>query len=36
MLHDAGMMAHVTSTSILTLKTAAGRMDGVSRTTSSA
>ncbi len=29
MLHDAGMMAHVTSTSIQTLKTAAGRMDGV-------
>ena len=28
-LHDAGMMAHVTSTSIQTLKTAAGRMDGV-------
>ena len=26
MLHDAGMMAHVTSTSIQTLKTAAGRM----------
>lgn len=29
MLHDAGMMAHVTSTSIQTLKTAAGKMDGV-------
>ena len=29
MLHDAGMMAHVTSTSIQTLKTAAGRMAGV-------
>ena len=29
MLHDAGMMAHVTSTSIQTLKTAAGRMTGV-------
>ncbi len=29
MLHDAGMMAHVTSTSIQTLKTAAGRMEGV-------
>ena len=29
MLHDAGMMAHVTSTSIQTLKTAAGRMHGV-------
>ena len=29
MLHEAGMMAHVTSTSIQTLKTAAGRMDGV-------
>ncbi|MDY7101267.1 MAG: 4-hydroxyphenylacetate 3-hydroxylase N-terminal domain-containing protein [Actinomycetota bacterium] len=27
-LHDAGMMAHVTSTSIQTLKTAAGRMEG--------
>ncbi|MCP3988823.1 MAG: 4-hydroxyphenylacetate 3-hydroxylase, partial [Actinomycetia bacterium] len=26
LLHDAGMMAHVTSTSIQTLKTAAGRM----------
>ncbi len=29
MLHDAGMMAHVTSTSIQTLKTAAGRMQEV-------
>jgi len=29
LLHDAGMMAHVTSTSIQTLKTAAGRMEGV-------
>ncbi len=29
LLHHAGMMAHVTSTSIQTLKTAAGRMDGV-------
>ena len=29
MLHDAGMMAHVTSTSIQTLKTAAGRMSSV-------
>ena len=29
MLHDAGMMAHVTSTSIQTLKTAAGRMTDV-------
>ena len=29
MLHDAGMMAHVTSTSIQTLKTAAGRMHDV-------
>jgi 4-hydroxybutyryl-CoA dehydratase/vinylacetyl-CoA-Delta-isomerase len=29
MLHDAGMMAHVTSTSIQTLKTAAGRMADV-------
>jgi 4-hydroxybutyryl-CoA dehydratase/vinylacetyl-CoA-Delta-isomerase len=29
MLHDAGMMAHVTSTSIQTLKTAAGRMHGI-------
>ena len=29
MLHHAGMMAHVTSSSIQTLKTAAGRMDGV-------
>jgi len=29
MLHHAGMMAHVTSTSIQTLKTAAGRMVGV-------
>ena len=29
MLHDAGMMAHVTSTSIQTLKTAARRMEGV-------
>jgi 4-hydroxybutyryl-CoA dehydratase/vinylacetyl-CoA-Delta-isomerase len=28
-LHDAGMMAHVTSTSIQTLKTAAGRMTDV-------
>jgi 4-hydroxybutyryl-CoA dehydratase/vinylacetyl-CoA-Delta-isomerase len=29
MLHEAGMMAHVTYTSIQTLKTAAGRMTGV-------
>ena len=29
LLHDAGMMAHVTSTSIQTLKTAAGRMTEV-------
>jgi 4-hydroxybutyryl-CoA dehydratase / vinylacetyl-CoA-Delta-isomerase len=29
MLHDAGMMAHVTSTSIQTLKTVAGRMADV-------
>ena len=29
MLHEAGMMAHVTSTSIQTLKTAAGRMTDV-------
>ena len=29
LLHEAGMMAHVTYTSIQTLKTAAGRMDGV-------
>ncbi|MDH3683463.1 MAG: 4-hydroxyphenylacetate 3-hydroxylase [Acidimicrobiia bacterium] len=29
LLHDAGMMAHVTSTSIQTLKTAAGRMADV-------
>ncbi|MGF1599502.1 MAG: 4-hydroxyphenylacetate 3-hydroxylase N-terminal domain-containing protein [Acidimicrobiales bacterium] len=29
MLHEAGMMAHVTSTSIQTLKTAAGRMADV-------
>ncbi len=29
LLHSAGMMAHVTSTSIQTLKTASGRMDGV-------
>ena len=36
MLHDAGMMAHVTYTSIMTLTTAAGRMqDAQRRSTSS-